>query len=123
MKKMIIIMVTIFIGSMIGLFTIYINPAAYKVYLNSLFWSLGGTSLGFILGSYQRNKATRQISKKVFYQVTTICITTVLASIIAFIALKEISFIAILIFNILGLITAIWMLAKHPKLDNDFLKK
>lgn len=115
MKRLIIILLVVFVGSVIGLFLIYTYPEIYRNYLNSLFWSTSGTSLGIILGTYKKNKNEVQVSKRVFLGVVLVCFISLSISIITFLILKEKSFISILSFNIIGLIVSIVMLIKGHK--------
>jgi hypothetical protein len=119
MKKILVIMLAIFFASVIGLFVVYIYPKYYNPYLSSLFWSLSGTSLGFILGTYRRNKVDQQVAKKVFIRILSICIILISISILIFLIFKSEGLILILIINVLGLGSAIWMLTKIPKVDEN----
>ena len=114
---MITLMLTIFIVSVIGLFVIYIYPEVYRLYLNSLFWSLAGTSMGYILGTYKRYKAEKQITRTTFYQIILICIIAITASFVAYMALNRSGIILIIGINIIGLSLAVWMLLRKPKLE------
>ncbi|MDX9771554.1 MAG: hypothetical protein RBT19_14425 [Tenuifilaceae bacterium] len=115
MKRLIIILLVVFVGSVIGLFLIYTYPEIYRNYLNALFWSTSGTSLGIILGTYKKNKNDVQVSKSVFMRVVLVCLISLSISIIMFLIFKEKSFVSILTINIIGLIVSIVMLIKGQK--------
>jgi hypothetical protein len=115
MKRFVILMLIVFIISISGLFLIHLKTEFYKLYLNSIFWSLGGTSFGTLLGIYSREKNNRIIPKKSFISILIICICAIVISFTAFYFFGEDSLYGILILNIVGLIISIGILIKPRK--------
>lgn len=109
------IMTIIFFISVIGLIISYLYPELHRNYLLPMFFSLGGTSLGTILGTYVRIKKQIQLPKIVLFQILIICLSCITLSIIIFLILRNNGLVEILVINIAGLAFSIWILIKKFK--------
>lgn len=106
------IMIIVFFMSVMGLIIIYFNPELHRNYLFTMFFSLGATSLGTILGTYARLKKQIQLPGTVLFQIVIICLSCLTLSIIFFFILRDKGFLEILVINIAGLVVSIWLLIK-----------
>jgi hypothetical protein len=109
------IMTIVFFLSVTGFIIIYLYPELHRNYLFTMFFSLGATSLGTILGTYARLKKQIQLPKIVLFQIALICLSCITLSLIFFFILRDKGFLEILVINIAGLVISIWLLIKKFK--------
>jgi hypothetical protein len=109
-----IMTITVFV-SVTGLLIIYLYPELHRKYLVPMFFALGGTSIGTILGTYVRNRKQIHIAKTIFFWILIICLICVTLSITVFLIFKNKGLVEILIINIVGLVISIWILIRVGK--------
>jgi hypothetical protein len=109
------IMTIVFFVSVMGVIIIYLYPELHRNYLFTMFFSLGATSLGTILGTYARLKKQFQIPRIVLFQIVIICLSCITLSLIIFFILRSKGFLEILLINLAGLVISIWLLIKKFK--------
>jgi len=109
------IMTIVFFMSVMGLIIIYLYPELHRNYLFTMFFSLGATSFGTILGTYVRLKKQIQLPKIVLFQIVIICLSCITLSLIIFFILRNKGFLEILVINIAGLVISTWILIRKFK--------
>jgi drug/metabolite transporter (DMT)-like permease len=101
--------------SVTGLLIIHLYPELHREYLIPMFFALGGTSIGTILGTNVRNRKHIHVAKTIFFRVLIICLSCVILSIAVFLFSKNKGLVEILIINLVGLVISIWILIKIGK--------